>query len=88
MSRAYLITVVAVKVYIHCTVMRVSDMRRDYHLHLGSILPLILLKKKVFFFKKRITKPVVVGFASKYIDLLVYFLDYLTRHTNVAIKMP
>ena len=36
MSRDYLITVVAVKVYIHCTVMRVSDMRRDYHLHLTS----------------------------------------------------
>ena len=86
MSRAYLITVVAVKVYIHCTVMRVSDMRRDYHLHLGPILPLILLKKKMFF-KKRIPKPVVVGFAPKYIDLLVDFLDYLTRHTNVAIKV-
>ena len=52
MSRAYLITVVAVKVYIHYTFIRVSDMRRDYHLHLGPILPLILLKKKEFFQKK------------------------------------
>ena len=52
MSRDYLITVVAVKVYIHYTFIRVSDMRRDYHLHLGPILPLILLKKKEFFQKK------------------------------------